>query len=52
MREWLYVEEAVEGIMRAAERYNDVKPLNIAVGKGSSVAGLTALIQEITGYKG
>jgi GDP-L-fucose synthase len=52
VREWLYVEDAAEGIMRAAERYKDVEPLNIAVGKGSSIAELAAIIQEITGYKG
>jgi GDP-L-fucose synthase len=52
VREWLYVEDAAEGIMRAAERYNDVEPLNIAVGKGSSIAELAALIREIVGYEG
>ena len=52
VREWLYVEDAAEGIVRAAERYNDVEPLNIAVGKGSSIAELAAVIQEIVGYEG
>jgi GDP-L-fucose synthase len=52
VREWLYVEDAAEGIMRAAERYTDVEPLNIAVGKGSSIAELAAVIQEIVGYEG
>jgi GDP-L-fucose synthase len=52
VREWLYVEDAAEGIVRAAERYNDAEPLNIAVGKGSSIAELAAVIREIVGYEG
>jgi GDP-L-fucose synthase len=52
VREWLYVEDAAEGIVRAAERSNDVEPLNIAVGEGRSIAELAAIIQAITGYKG
>jgi GDP-L-fucose synthase len=52
VREWLYVEDAAEGIIRAAERYDDVEPLNIAVGRGYTIAELAAMIQEIVGYEG
>ena len=52
IREWLYVEDATEGILRAAERYNDVDPLNVAVGQGYTIAELAALIQGITEYEG
>ena len=52
VREWLYVEDASEGIIRAAETHSDVEPLNIAVGEGRRIAELAAIIQEITGYKG
>jgi len=52
VREWLYVEDASEGIIRAAETYGDVEPLNIAVGEGRCIAELAAIIQVITGYQG
>jgi GDP-L-fucose synthase len=52
VREWLYVDDAAEGIIRAAERYDDVEPLNIAVGRGYTIAELAAMIQEIVGYEG
>lgn len=52
IREWLYVEDAAEGIVQAAELYSDVEPLNIAVGQGYTIAELAAIIQEIVGYRG
>ena len=52
VREWLYVSDAAEGIIRAAELYSDVEPLNVAVGKGYTIADLAAIIQEIVGYTG
>lgn len=52
VREWLYVEDAVEGILRATERYDDVEPLNIAVGHGLPISELAALIAQIVGYEG
>jgi GDP-L-fucose synthase len=51
-REWLYVEDAAEGILRAAERYDDAEPLNIAVGTGQPISELASIIAEITGYQG
>ncbi len=51
VREWLYVEDAAEGIIRATERYNDIEPLNIAVGHGYTIAELAAMIQKIVGYE-
>jgi GDP-L-fucose synthase len=52
VREWLYVDDAVDGILRAAERYSDAQPLNIAVGQGATIAELAALVREIVGYEG
>jgi GDP-L-fucose synthase len=52
VREWLYVDDAANGILRAAERYDDIEPLNIAVGHGYTIAELAAMIGEITGYEG
>jgi len=52
VREWLYVDDAAEGIIRAAAQYQDGTPLNIAVGHGKTIAELAALIQAIVGYSG
>lgn len=51
-REWLFVDDAAAGIIRAAEMYSSAEPLNIAVGKGYSIAELAAMIKEIVGYRG
>ena len=52
VREFLYVEDCAEGIIRAAERYNDTNPLNIGTGIGTSIAELAGLIHELSGFKG
>ena len=52
VREWLYVEDAAEGILRAAERYDDPEPLNIAVGSGQPISELALIIAETVSYKG
>lgn len=52
VREWLYVEDAAEGIVRAAARYTDAAPLNVAVGQGHTIAELAALVREVVGYQG
>lgn len=52
IREFLYVEDASEGIIRATEVYNDTEPINIAHGKGVTIKELAKTIQEIVGYKG
>jgi GDP-L-fucose synthase len=52
VREWLFVEDAAEGILRAAEIYSDALPLNIGVGAGASITSLAELIKGIVGYEG
>jgi len=52
IREWLYVEDAAEGIIRAMECYDDVEPLNIATGKGYSITELAEIIAKIVDYQG
>ena len=52
VRDWLYVDDGAEGILRAAETYADVEPLNIASGIGISVGDLALLIKKIAGYAG
>ena len=52
IRDWLYVKDGAEAILRAGRIYNDVEPLNIATGVGISVKELAETIKKIVGYKG
>ena len=51
-REFIYVEDAAEGIVTAAERYNDADPVNIGAGFEITIRELVELIVELTGYRG
>src|SRR5438034_434029 len=47
-REFLYVKDAAEGIVLAAERYNGAEPANLGSGDEISIRDLVALIAELT----
>jgi GDP-L-fucose synthase len=51
-REFLYVEDAAEGILLAAERYNGGEPVNLGSGMEISIKELAMLIARLTGYTG
>ncbi|MFB3925247.1 MAG: GDP-L-fucose synthase family protein [Syntrophales bacterium] len=51
-REFLYVEDAAEGIVLATEKYNKSAPVNIGAGFEISIKDLVALIVELTGFRG
>jgi GDP-L-fucose synthase len=51
-REFLYVEDAAEGILLAAERYNGSEAVNLGSGHEISIMDLTELIARLTGFKG
>lgn len=51
-REYLYVEDAAEGILLATEKYDNPEPLNLGSGLEISIKDLVGLITELTGYKG
>ena len=51
-REFLYVEDAAEGILLAAERYNKPEPINLGAGFEISIKDLVELIVKLTGFKG
>ncbi|MCI0721180.1 MAG: NAD-dependent epimerase/dehydratase family protein, partial [Acidobacteria bacterium] len=52
IREFLYVEDCADAILRAAELYNDTLPLNIGTGRGTAVRELVSLIREIAAFAG
>jgi GDP-L-fucose synthase len=51
-REFLYVEDAAEAVLLAAERYDKPEPVNIGAGFEISIKDLVSLITEISGFKG
>jgi GDP-L-fucose synthase len=51
-REFLYVEDAAEGILLAAEHYDDPRPLNLGTGEEITVKALATEIAAEIGYKG
>jgi len=51
-REFLYVEDAAEGILLATEKYNKSEPVNIGAGFEISIKELAAEIVKLTAYEG
>ncbi|MEX5216148.1 MAG: GDP-L-fucose synthase [Nitrospiraceae bacterium] len=51
-REFLYVEDAAEGILLAAERYDGDQPVNLGTGVEISIRDLALLIADEVGYSG
>ncbi|MEK9138868.1 MAG: GDP-L-fucose synthase, partial [Bacteroidota bacterium] len=51
-REFLYVDDAAEGILLAAERYDKPDPVNIGSGMEISIKDLTETIARHVGFKG
>jgi nucleoside-diphosphate-sugar epimerase len=48
----LYVQDAAEGILLGAERYNDSEPVNLGSGMEISIKDLAELIGKLTGFEG
>jgi GDP-L-fucose synthase len=51
-REFLYVDDAAEGIALAAERYDKPDPVNLGAGFEITIRDLATLIADITGFTG
>jgi GDP-L-fucose synthase len=51
-REFLYVDDAAEGLVLAAERYDDPDPVNLGAGFEISMRDLAEKIRTLTGYRG
>eukprot|EP00927_Polykrikos_kofoidii_P055209 TRINITY_DN49493_c0_g1_i1.p1 TRINITY_DN49493_c0_g1~~TRINITY_DN49493_c0_g1_i1.p1 ORF type:complete len:353 (-),score=50.84 TRINITY_DN49493_c0_g1_i1:43-1062(-) len=52
VRDWLFVEDAVRGILLAATKVDDAEPINIASGAATSIKELCDLTAKLTGYTG
>ncbi|MHB8567545.1 MAG: GDP-L-fucose synthase family protein [Nitrososphaerales archaeon] len=51
-REFLFVEDAAEGILLAAERYNGSEPVNLGTGSEITIRDLVGIIAKHVGYSG
>jgi GDP-L-fucose synthase len=51
-REFLYVEDAAEGVVLAAERYDGSEPVNLGSGREISIKNLAETIAKHTAYSG
>jgi GDP-L-fucose synthase len=51
-REFLYVEDCVEGFVLAGERYDGPEPVNLGASREISIRELAELIADVTGYEG
>lgn len=51
-REFLFVDDAAEGIIKATEKYNKSDPVNLGAGFEITIKDLANLIKDLTGYEG
>jgi GDP-L-fucose synthase len=51
-REFLYVDDAAEGIVLAAERHDDCDPVNLGSGMEIAIRDLVAMIAKLSGFEG
>lgn len=51
-REFLYVDDCVEGLLLAAERLKDSEPVNLGTGREVSIADLAGLVASACGFRG
>ena len=51
-REFLFVDDSVEGLALAAERYGAAEPVNLGTGVETSIRELAETIADVTGFEG
>jgi GDP-L-fucose synthase len=51
-REFLYVDDCVEGLLLAADRYDGPEPVNLGTGVETTIRELAETIADVTGFTG
>ena len=51
-REYLFVDDCVEGLLLAAERYDGPDPVNLGTGVETSIRRTAELVAEVVGFEG
>ncbi len=52
VRDFVYVEDIIDGVLALAEKYDSSDPINLSNGEAVSIKQIASLIKEITGFKG
>ena len=52
VREWLFVDDGAEAMVRGIDCAPCVEPINVGVAKGVSIADLAERIRTVVGYEG
>ncbi|MBI3939301.1 MAG: NAD-dependent epimerase/dehydratase family protein [Acidobacteria bacterium] len=52
VRDFLYVEDCAQVVLRAAEVYDDPAPVNVGPGRGTSIRELVETLSDVVGYTG
>jgi GDP-L-fucose synthase len=52
VREWLFVDDGAEAMVRGIDCAPCVEPINVGVAKGTSIADLVERIRTVVGYEG
>jgi GDP-L-fucose synthase len=52
VREWLFVDDGAEAMVRGIDCAPCIEPINVGVGKGVSIADLAERIRALVGYRG
>ena len=50
--EFLFVDDCVEGLLLAADRYDEPEPVNLGTGVETTIRELAELVAELTGFAG
>jgi GDP-L-fucose synthase len=51
-REFLYVDDLVEGLLLASDRYDGVDPVNLGTGVETTIRELAETVADVTGFEG
>lgn len=51
-RDFLYIDDAGEAVVQAAEQYESTEPVNIGSGRETSIKELAEMIVKVSGFKG
>lgn len=51
-REFLYVDDCADGVVRASALYDESEPVNIGAGREITISELVKLISRLTGFQG
>ncbi|MFA5156123.1 MAG: NAD-dependent epimerase/dehydratase family protein [Candidatus Omnitrophota bacterium] len=51
VRDWIYVEDLIDGFLLATEKLNTYDPVNIALGKGYTIMQMLQILLELEDYR-